>query len=415
MLSPRPRCRALPAAAAYVASLSVQVCSAFSLGAPLGPCGWKNPFGGTESAPCDNATESPICQVVHTLDAGLDFVEDTREGVDFALEKLGPLVFGAGAGDLIAEKVEMVTFGFEITTWMTKMAVTKVMGPDMCEDDGSTDEARLLQESWDLITGIFPTASGGTFFTSTLPTHTHSTNQAGENRTDGNEECAAYPGAARFCSSLGHSHLVTAHFHDPNFASLRDRDAELAWAKIQQSDTIKKMAERSQVCRFSLMDALCLDALPMCNTADLTACTLSCRNVLICFDEFVMGTSGAGTEEIENKFSGYVARCHEMCENSAGLDEMLNVSSLLMAFEEPGSFDAADVARDSHVTVAIANVGIAVALSMAALFFGRCRFRRAPSTREMDGSLDDGRAPLGLHDSDGEACAATPALSGCPV
>merc|ERR1719270_1881528 len=96
-------------------------------------------------------------------------------------------------------------------------------------------------------------------------------------------ECAPYPSSADFCGQdVRHAHQVPKQLEDESLAAHRDTEAELQYAKFVISGAHKSVMESHPVCQYSILDGLCLEALPMCRCEDVTLCRTTCRNVGLC-------------------------------------------------------------------------------------------------------------------------------------
>ena len=82
------------------------------------------------------------------------------------------------------------------------------------------------------------------------------------------------------------------------------------------------------LCKNSVLDALCLDAFPMCNKADLTPCMMACRNTVDCFDQVVRKQSDPIQRDEEARLKQYVEVCQHMCQHSVGFNVRMNVSAV---------------------------------------------------------------------------------------
>jgi len=242
-----------------------------------------------------NDDPSAVCGLLHD--------DKSEEFPGKAFELLAGFVFPPTAAAL-------ATFGFQVLTWFSRMAVLKFLGDDLgCNKNELKKEVVTRHANLELEDSF---NGNGMIFTSTPP-QIH------------DKDCVPYPTAqAKFCSKLGHNHLVDTSFSDLNFASLRDNNVELAWTKVKNQKVMKQLIHYSGVCMHSVQDALCLDAFPMCHKADTTPCMMACRNVLECYNELFWGHNSY-SENTDEALADYVARCQRMCGDAWGINRKINV------------------------------------------------------------------------------------------
>lgn len=120
--------------------------------------------------------------------------------------------------------------------------------------------------------------------------------------------CLLYPKKeVRFCSDIGHSHLVSAAFQEPGLVQQRQRSVEVAWARVRKHEVLSRLVDADQVCKWSLMDGLCLEAFPPCDPLERTPCQMACRNL-----------AGCGKKLLGLNFSIAMAQCKQLCTRVGG-------------------------------------------------------------------------------------------------
>ena len=94
--------------------------------------------------------------------------------------------------------------------------------------------------------------------------------------------CVPYPsGLAEFCGKR-QSHRLPCAFADSNLIKARDLIAHNLYLLLRYEGNLSVLLDSHPVCDRSVQDAICLDALPMCYCADMTACLMACNNVRDC-------------------------------------------------------------------------------------------------------------------------------------
>jgi len=291
----------------------------------------------------------------HAIDTVLHPPAEVSESIENAATvSLATSVF---VTSMVASEVAMplATMGYQILTWSAGMAVTKWILPSLCDRAGSEgtaiNGATLAQQTGRTLSAVIDTSRDGKIFTSKVTQDLAS-----------KKGCVQYPiKQAEWCHRLGHNHRVPASFQDPNFSELREMNIKLIWQKMQQDNAMDKLIASSDVCKWSVQDALCLDAFPLCDTSDLTPCSLACRNVKGCFHDLF----GSGnTEKSEERLKSYVEQCGEMCKISTGMDTQFDPSKVIAESRLQPTISALTVPHQSSVQ---ASIALGVAFAFAAI------------------------------------------------
>jgi len=252
------------------------------------------------------------CSMLTYMQQGISFNQDkVDETVSKAIKYLAKIIFPAGNS-------ELVTLGFGLTNWFVRMGVAKFASQELCAVNPSMGMEAIHAEAQKIMSSIAGSDHGQIFTSETPKMKTTS--------------CIPYPiKGAIFCSTLGHSHRVAPAFAEHNFARLRDRDVELTWTKLAQNKAMQRLMGHSGVCAHSIQDALCLDAYPMCDEADLTPCMMACRNTVECFDEVFrkQGPNQPYLQKEDELMRDYTRKCQRMCKAGTGLNQRLNMTKLI--------------------------------------------------------------------------------------
>lgn len=300
-----------------------------------------------------------------------------KDGLGKAVVQVSKAVFGLAQGASPA----IVSIGYQMLTWSTKMAVTRWIVPDLCDDHKDLGADSVAQRASRVLSDIVDSDKEGTIFTSTVTKEMK--------RKKG---CTSYPvKKAEWCHRLGHSHQVPVALNDPNFAELREMNVKLTWSKMQNENTIKQLIDESDVCKWSVQDALCLDAFPPCDRTDLTPCSLACRNVKGCFHE-LFSEAKDSEDDSDARLSKYVRECEDMCSASVGMDVLFNPGKVIEAFTEDfRGIDAwkVDAARLNPVFPVLGGLGVFAAVAVAV-----CRRQRQQRSATVTNAEADAMLPV---------------------